>query len=185
MGTATVRVIASLILVAIVQPPATAATDTESAAPMNRVRVMDDVLRAAFDRGMRESPTFAQLVTRLQHSDLIVHLVQGPCPSPQVIACLVSVEQRGSVRFVRINFVLARDGQRTALWTSAQRLTAHIGHELRHAVEVADTPSIVDGRSLDRAYRHQRVYWDAGRYETDAAIQTADAVYRELCRRRS
>jgi hypothetical protein len=160
------------------------ASGQESASPstLERVRVLDPDLRRPFDRGMSESPTIVDLVGRLERSDALVYLAQGPCPAAYVVACVVSVNQEGGSRYIRINFVLVRQAQTTALRGSAERLVAQIGHELQHAVEIADDPSIVDAPSLERAYQRRGAYRNSAGYETDAALQAGEAVLRDLTR---
>ncbi len=64
------------------------------------------------------------------------------------------------------------------------RKVAILGHELQHAIEIADRPEIVDSKTLARAYqvfgftRHSA----SSRldFDTTAAIGTGRAVWREL-----
>lgn len=149
---------------------------------LDRVRVLDPVLRSAFDRGVSRSPTFVRLVAHLQQSDLMVYLVPGTCPGLHVDACLVSVNQQGRYRYIRINFVLIRRAEGTALWRSPVKLAAQIGHELQHAVEIADEPSVVDGASLGRMHQRNGAHVNHVGYETDAALKVADVVLREVIR---
>lgn len=61
---------------------------------------------------------------------------------------------------------------------------ATFGHELQHAVEIAEMPSIVDDASLARAYRQIGFLsarpGDSLAFETVAALQVGDRVHREF-----
>lgn len=153
-----------------------------SAFSIDRVRVFGPALRSAFDQGMSQSETFVGLVTRLQHSDVIVFLAEDTCPGSRIVGCVVSVHQQGGSRYIRINFVFLRRAEFRALRLSQRRLVAQIGHELQHALEIADEPSIVDARSLERAYTRIGTDHYSARYETDAAIQAGEDVLKELDR---
>jgi hypothetical protein len=149
---------------------------------IDRVRALDPALRAAVERGINESATFARLVDRLQRSDVVVYLDRNMCPGLHTVGCVVSVSRAGNSRFIRINLVLMRQAHPTALKDSEDRLVAQIGHELQHATEIAGDPSIVDKRSLARAYDRKSAYQSTGGYETDAAIQAGADVLKELTR---
>jgi len=80
----------------------------------------------------------------------------------------------GGRRYVRLSVNPRYDGR--------QRL-AILGHELRHAVEIADAESVVDQPSLVSLYR--RIGFRSGErsYESDAAIAAGRQVQDELARR--
>lgn len=163
--------------------PGTLSAQTDQSSERNdRVRILTPTLRLAFDRGMSQSPTFVALVAHLRQSDVIVYLTQDTCPGLHVVGCVVSVNQQGGWRYVRINLMLLRQAEATALQLSQNRLIAQIGHELQHAVEVADDQSIVDVRSLERSYTRNRAYRNKVGYETDAAVQVGDHVLSDLTR---
>jgi hypothetical protein len=69
------------------------------------------------------------------------------------------------------------------LLTDAQQIAA-LGHELRHAVEIADAPSVVDDASLAAEYRRvgfaSRAVRNGAGYESQAAIDAASRVWTEL-----
>jgi len=61
---------------------------------------------------------------------------------------------------------------------------ATLGHELRHAVEIAGMPEVRSDAQLASAYA--RIGWASsgdGFFETDAAVETGQQVARELVRR--
>jgi len=64
------------------------------------------------------------------------------------------------------------------------QLVVSVAHELQHAVEIAETPAIVDGRSLAREYTrigfsNRLIPW-ATTFDTRAAIDVGEQVLREL-----
>jgi hypothetical protein len=68
-----------------------------------------------------------------------------------------------------------------------EQLIALIGHELQHAVEIADAPSVVDSRSLRMEY--QRIGYLTRRFrgprlsfDTRAANDIGHRVLREIVR---
>jgi hypothetical protein len=67
--------------------------------------------------------------------------------------------------------------------TVTQQIAA-LGHELRHAVEIADAPSVVDDASLAAEYRRvgfpSRAVRSGNGYESRAAIDAAHRVWAEL-----
>ena len=106
------------------------------------VRTTDPRVQSWLALGASESQTFRELLNRLGESDLIVHV--------QVVDHLgvagqtYFVTSTPSVRYVRIEVVPARN---------AREMVALIGHELQHAVEIAETPRVRDRQSLAGFYR--------------------------------
>jgi len=151
-------------------PPATALRG-------HHVRTTDGRLRRLMRIGIRLSPTFRDLVERLEQSDVIVY-----------IECGGAWESLGG----RLSFVSAVAGfryvhVRVARLSSRDQQIAMIGHELRHAVEVADAPDVVDADSLVREYTRigfsnprvvDRVAFDSG-----AAVEAGYQVLREMVSR--
>jgi hypothetical protein len=142
------------------------------------VRVTDSRLRAEINEGLARSSLFRQLVARLDASDVIVY-VQSECPmSPRIFGRLAFMGAGGGRRrylLARISCTLKDDEQ-----------IAAIGHELRHAVEIADAPSVVDTPSLGSEYRRigfesRGVPKGAG-YESRAAIDATQQIWAELGR---
>ena len=141
------------------------------------VRAVDVRPRAAINEGMARSAFFRDLVTRLDGSDVIVY-VENECPmSPRLFGRLTFMASGGGRRYVNVRIAcgLMNDAQIAAL-----------GHELRHAVEIADAPSVVDHASLAELYRRigfasHGVNHGIG-FESRAAIEGARRVWAELGR---
>jgi hypothetical protein len=73
-------------------------------------------------------------------------------------------------------------GVATILARFRDDLIAQIGHELQHKLEVADDPTIVDGLTLESAYRRSGFRPDpkTTRSETLKAIWAGRSVLNEL-----
>jgi hypothetical protein len=103
-----------------------------------------------------------------------VHLRRGT-KVPPGSAYNQFITHAGSYRFVRITLNVAKtDDHEVAL----------LGHELHHAVELAEAPAVDDDRDYQRLY--QRIgYESCSRaaprcYETDGAVKAGRAVLSEL-----
>jgi hypothetical protein len=140
------------------------------------IRTADPHVRALIDDAIAASSTARALVTRLSRSDVVVY-----------VAC----ERDPQVRlYGRMNFVSAAGGLRYVLIRLKPRAAAiaTLAHELRHAVEIADAPTIVDDVSLAREYERMgyRTPSPHGRaFETRAAVEAGRLVREELGTRRS
>jgi hypothetical protein len=141
------------------------------------IRTTDRRLRALLDEGLRISPTLRALVARLTASDVVVYL---RCDGPSEQASggrLTFLSSAGGLRYVVV---------RMARMSRAQQI-AIMAHELQHAVEIADTPAIVDGESLVREY-HRIGYVNAASalpgiaFDTRAAVHAGQQVLKELMR---
>lgn len=142
------------------------------ASPLRHVRAVDSRMAEVIAEGMRRSGTFAQLVLALDRSDVIVY-IETTRRMPQMIAgrMLLAAGPQGQ-RYLRIQLA----GQ-----PRSNALIALVGHELRHAVEVAESPDVRDERSLVALYErigHNRQ--GQHRYDTVAAQDTGRQVRLEL-----
>jgi hypothetical protein len=151
--------------------PGAGSASNESALP--RVRTTNARIRRALSEGERQSLTFRRLRHALEQSDLILHIEAGDCQCQPARSCLSFVTLTGGARYVRI-WVSLRQIQR--------ELIEHIGHELRHAVEIAAAPEVVSDVTLKRFYErsaHSSCGVRCG-YETEDAQRAQAAVRAEL-----
>ena len=127
------------------------------------------------DEGVARSATVRDLVDHLEHSDLLIYVRY---------VWFSSTSLRG-----RIGFLAAGQKQRLfAIEIDCRRPRSDqisaLGHELQHAVEIADAPSVLDARSLAAFYSSIGAltgYTSHGdTYETDAAAETGRRVRGEL-----
>ena len=139
------------------------------------VRPLDASTRAAFRSGMKGSPLFRELVAQLEGSDLIVHVESDCTMQDRVQGKLLFVTAAGGVRYLRVRIGCA---------VSGIRQVAILGHELRHAVEVADAPWVVDESTMAEEYRRigfqSRGDTDGSSFESRAAIDAGERILRDL-----
>ena len=141
----------------------------------SHVRTLDKGLRTVIDEGLARSNSFRGLIARLDGSDVIVY-VERECPmSSRLFGRLTLLGTGGDRRYVNVRI--------SCMLTVTQQIAA-LGHELRHAVEIADAPSVVDNASLAAEYRRvgfaSRVLRRGDGYESRAAIDAAHQVWAEL-----
>ena len=137
------------------------------------IRSTDRRLRSLLEEGLRTSPTLRALVARLHASDVVVYLqCDGPGAPDGRLTFLSTV---GGYRYVVVR--MSR--------FSRMRQIAMMAHELQHAVEIAETPAIVDGESLVREYK--RIGYvntlsplPGVAFDTRAAVRAGEQVMKEL-----
>ena len=137
------------------------------------LRTTEPALAAAIATGTQQSPAFEALVDHLDASDLIVHIVYGDMPADTAGHLSFATATTGH-RYVRV--VISR-----RLWGCD--LVAIVGHELQHAVEIADAHQIVDERTMAAFYRTiGRSRRNDGRdeFETERAAAIARRIRQEL-----
>jgi hypothetical protein len=142
-----------------------------------RIRTPDPRIRSLIEEGLRTSPTFRALADRIEQSDVVVYVHCEASPS-RVGGRLTFVSAAGGFRYVVV---------RMGWLPSSRQQIAMLGHELQHAVEIADTPAIVDAASLAHAYRRMAGAKEVTRagavttaFDTDAANAAGSRVLREL-----
>ena len=160
--------------------PAAATAQDQPAAPtpsmVNRVRSGDARLTALITEAATRSATFKTLLGAIEATDGIVFVEYGRCPRG-VPGCLTwQVTVAGPYRLL---FVLL-DPRRSDL-----DLMASAGHELRHALEVLDDPSLNSTAAIHLFYRSSMSPESPRTVETRAAMDAGDAVFREVRRSRS
>jgi hypothetical protein len=143
-------------------------------------RSTDAGINALLAEGYARSTTFHGLVQALETSGTIVYVEYGICAFGHLDGCLLPfVADTGKRRYLRV-VLTARPGH-----TDREHLLALIGHELQHALEVADHPEVTDVQGMLNMYR--RIGFPLrGRsgYETSAARAAERAVLSELQRQR-
>ena len=139
------------------------------------VRSTNKRLARAIGQGYAQSATFRRLVDALGTTDVIVYVESGDCDCRRANACLSLSAANGGVRYLRASVSLRRlDAE----------LIEHIGHELQHAVEIADQTGITSDATMAAYYRSHSQ--GCGRlahcFETAAAQTAGNAVRAELYR---
>jgi hypothetical protein len=139
---------------------------------VRHVRTIDLRLHALLVEGARRSPSFRKLVDPLNHSTVVVYTQSGLL-SGNLSGRLTFVGSGQLWRYLRIEIECRQStiGQIAAL-----------GHELRHAVEIADETAAVDRPSIRALYGTIGFAIDGGqrRFESDAAKDAGIRVRREL-----
>lgn len=142
------------------------------------VRSTDPMIGSVLADTIEQSTVVRELIDTIERSNLVVYLAQGDCPRP-AIACLMMAGGSADARYVRINFRLP-DGLGRARGWNPRELSVSIAHELQHAAEIAQWPEVVDGPSLEAAYRRRGLDHGSSHLDTDRANQAADARRLEI-----
>ena len=139
------------------------------------VRTTDRYVQSLLLQGVRRSATFAELVRALNQSDVIVYIqFVDILPSTLSGRLMLAADAHGQ-RYLRIQV-------RQTL--TPNESIALMGHEIRHALEVAGSPEVRDAQGLIGLY--QRIgdvsVMGMHAYETDAAQDVGRQVRTELVR---
>jgi hypothetical protein len=138
-----------------------------------KVRPEDTAIRALIDRGIERSPTFRDLNTGLDNTNVIVYVRFSRC-STGVPACLHWASADTDAR--RLLIKIDRFGR------SPDELTALLAHELQHANEVGADSAITDLASFQKSFA-SRGWKHAAGFETEEAGKILKRVAAELSRR--
>jgi hypothetical protein len=148
------------------------------AGSFQRVRTDSRYLRLVVASGIERSPTFRRIVDRLERSDVIVEVQCGHFVGSQRAGRTVLLSALPGVRYVLIE---------VACWASTGPSLHMIGHELRHALEIADAAWVVDGPTLSLLYqnigfptRGMAARQAFGEFETEDALEAGERVHHEL-----
>jgi hypothetical protein len=140
-------------------------------APTRRIRTTDASMRKLIRRGFRESRTFQDLVTRLQRSDVIVYIEEVPRLPGALEGRMMMLPRAYAHRYVRIQITLRG---------SIDDGVALLGHELHHAVEVAEAVNVHDNDGLSRLYQRIGLRRSAHLYDTAGAQDAGRRIREEL-----
>jgi hypothetical protein len=141
--------------------------------PTRHVRTAYPYITSLLRDGFARSPTFARLVTRLERSDLIIHIETSVTLPPGVEGRLMLLPRAHETRYVRIQI---------AITESYADAIALVAHELEHAQELADAPDVTDMTAFTALYERIGIHSGWHQYETEAAQETARRVRHELDR---
>ncbi len=175
--------VVSVLLVAAValgEPPATRSRvpiareriDAMLTAPGRHVRGAGELAAALLDDGAHRSYTFAHLLDAIERSDVIVYVELAPDLPVSLAGRLMLAGCAHGQRYLRIQIAPAG---------SPEDLIATLGHELQHAVEVADAPEVRDARALVELYARIGMGGrDGEHFDTAAARTVGRTVKSEL-----
>jgi hypothetical protein len=141
------------------------------------VRGVTPRMRDLVVTGANRSATFRGLLARLERSDVVAYVYEEAAPGRALDGWLTFQSAAGGYRYVQI---------RIALRSRASRNIATLGHELQHAVEIAERPWIVDAPTMAAAYAslgHAAVSVRSTRaFDTVAAVRIGQRIGREAAR---
>lgn len=137
-----------------------------------RIRALDPVAGRLLADGRRRSPTLTALVVDLERRDLVAYVTMSPVVTSRGTLCFV-------MRAASVTYVIIHINARQI----PDRAIAAIGHELRHALEVATAaPAVASAADLAALYRRIGAPLGHGTFESDAALLTEQTIARELAR---
>jgi hypothetical protein len=141
-----------------------------------RVRAGDSRSAVLLTKGLERSSTLRALVQQLEQRDVIVYIEMQPALKSRFAGMLTWIVATPTHRYVRVSI-------NPTLTTDLGIST--LGHELQHALEVANAPQVRCANSLEKYYaahgdpsRSDRSGWD-----TEAARLAGEAVRREIATR--
>jgi hypothetical protein len=140
--------------------------------PERRVRAADARVQGYLAEGLQRSTTFARLLSELNASDVIVYIERVMTLPRETMGRLTMVPSPSRQRYLRIQI-------RSDL--SVMEAIALIGHEMRHALEVASAPAVRDTDGMIKLY--EKIGHSSGGehvYDTTAAQDAGRKVRREL-----
>jgi hypothetical protein len=160
-----------VLAVVLVAAPRGAAADPPARSP--RVRAADARTAFLLVQGLQRSATIRALVNQLERRDVIVYIELQPLLKRRLAGTMTWITATREHRYVRVSL-------NPELNTDMAIST--LGHELQHALEVANAPTIVSDATLERFYRE---HGDLNRsqangWDTEAARVAGDDVRREL-----
>ena len=149
----------------------TGATAQIDAGPVPNVRPLHNAARQLLDRGADRSPTFRDLLDRLEGSDVIVYVDVRP-DLPQGLG--------GAMRFIgatTTHRMLRVTINGTHNWGT---MVALLGHELQHCVEMVEAPHVRSEDAMRAFYERTGLRLTHNRYDSEAAQTAGRAVRFEL-----
>jgi hypothetical protein len=164
----------AVFLLATTLAPAFAADHTTHD---QHVRTSERVLTTLMRQGIAESPYFRSLIERLNETDVIVYVKTSAQLPTNLEGHLNFLGSGGGRRYLVVSLAFGRPDMRTI---------STLGHELQHALEVAERPHIVDGKSMAKAFADFGYSSPTARFpeafETDAAGEAGARVWLEMSR---
>jgi hypothetical protein len=139
-----------------------------------------DTIAALFLRfGTEKSARFREVVRALEQSNVIVYVEVRQDSNRPVSGGLTFVGEANGIRWVR---AMVDSGTPSHLRTCQDivRLTSILGHELQHALEASQAPTMQNVREFERYFRSIGIDREPRLLDTLAARQTGKQVADEL-----
>jgi hypothetical protein len=142
----------------------------------SNVRASDNELVTLLADGVKKSATLRALTERLSKSDVIVYVRPDVLSRNANQGHLSFLSSSGGYRYVVVHLPVGQ---------SKQNQIAMLGHELQHAVVIADAPSVIDSDTLRKEFeRIGKVTMAAnGRdfsFDSQAATDARQKIQREM-----
>ena len=138
----------------------------------SHVRGATPAVNAMLATGIKRSTTFAGLVRALDETDIIVYVETINALPPGLDGRLTFLTKAGGFRYLRVQ---------VASHTGTHDLIAVIGHELQHAMEIAEHPNVQDSEGVAGLYKLIGLQAPGvERYDTTAARSVGRRVRAEL-----
>lgn len=168
----------SIVVYLLLTAPPAAASDP---AALKNVRPLDSTAALFLQFGTQESERFRDLVERLEASNVIVYVEVRQDSRQPVKGGLTFVGEADGLRWVRA-VVDSGTTSRARTFQDIVRLTSILGHELHHAVEASEAPTLADVGEFERYFRAIGVDEGPAILDTLAAREAGRAVADELRR---
>jgi len=147
------------------------------AGQLRHLRTDSPYLRLLISSGQEQSPTFKEIVDRLEQSDTIVEIQCGRFAASMTVGRTVLLSAQPTVRYVLVEV----DCQSTS-----QPTLCAVGHELRHALEIATARWVVNDETMALLYtqigfpNQVSKPLSYGRFETADALDAGARIHHEL-----
>jgi hypothetical protein len=146
-------------------------TSTAAPSQLQNVRTTNAFLAALIADAREQSPTLAEMLDRVERSDVIVYFEAIPRFEGSLRGCVHFIGASGPYRYVRAQI-------KTMM--NRYDVVASLAHELQHAIEISNHPEVRSEEALAELYRvigHER---DLRQFETDEAQTAGRAVRAEV-----
>jgi hypothetical protein len=173
-----VSVVVSLFVSVLAAAPAPAAAGPLPSSVKN-VRPRDTTAMLFLQFGTERSARFREIVEALEASNVIVYIEVRQTAEHPVSGGLTFIGEGHGVRWVRAT-VDSGTGSFVRTCQDIVRLTSILGHELQHALEASQAPSLVDEREFAAWFRSIGVDEGPHVLDTLAARRTGARVADEL-----
>ena len=169
-------------LLAIAAPSAAGPDPAPAAAApavVHRVRPRDTIATLLLRFGNEKSARFREVVHALERSNVIVYVEVRQDSSHPVSGGLTFIGEANGIRWVR---AMVDSGTPSHLATCQDivRLTSILGHELQHALEAAQAPTMRNVGEFERYFRSIGITREPKVLDTLAARQTGRLLADEL-----
>jgi hypothetical protein len=158
--------------------PAAAAAATTPAA-LRHVRPRDGIASLLLRFGNEKSARFREIVHTLERSNVIVYVEVRLDSDHPVSGGLTFMGEAHGIRWVR---AMVDSGTPSHLRTCQDivRLTSILGHELQHALEASQAPTLQNVHEFERYFRSIGIDREPRLLDTEAARQAGRQVADEI-----